>query len=107
MISLIPRSNKWEVEERYTTSVLGNDIIIEKGFVTDLATVPRIIWWFIPPFGRYTEAAVVHDYLYLYSELPRAKCDEVFLALMLKNNTSYYTAKIMYLGVRWFGWLKY
>jgi len=33
------------------------------GFVTDGASVPRMLWWLFPPVGRYFLAAVVHDYL--------------------------------------------
>jgi Protein of unknown function (DUF1353) len=31
-------------------------------FETDLASVPRPLTWLIPRYGRYTKAAVVHDY---------------------------------------------
>jgi len=36
-------------------------ITIPAGFSTDLASVPRIFWWFLPPTGAYEKAAVVHD----------------------------------------------
>lgn len=108
MISLIPRgSTRWEVEEDYKVVVLNNTIEIPKGFITDLASIPRIMWVVFPPFGRYTEAAVVHDYLYINSELSRAKCDEIFFVLMLRNNVSYYKAKLLYRVVRLFGWISY
>jgi len=38
-------------------------ITVPKGFKTDLASVPRGIWWFIAPFDV-ARAGVVHDYLY-------------------------------------------
>src|SRR6266571_2531093 len=31
---------------------------------TDFASVPRVFAWFIPPYGRYTKAAILHDYLW-------------------------------------------
>ena len=108
MISLIPRGSKsWEVEEDYHAVVVGNTIRVPKGFITDLASVPRIMWVVFPPFGRYTEASVVHDFLYSSSELSRKKCDEVFFMLMLENNVSYFTAKILHASVRLFGWMHY
>lgn len=107
MISLTPKGNKWEVEEDYQVSVLNTTIKIKKGFVSDLASIPRIMWVIFPPFGRYTEASVVHDYLYSTSEMKRKQCDNVFFALMIENNVNYVTAKIMYYAVRLFGWMYY
>jgi hypothetical protein len=34
------------------------------GFVTDLASIPRIFWSLLRPDGEYAYAAIVHDYLY-------------------------------------------
>ena len=43
----------------------GTDTIrVPKGFVTDLASIPRIFWGLLPPDGPWVKAAVVHDYLY-------------------------------------------
>ena len=39
-------------------------ILVPAGFVTDLASVPRIVWSFYPPDGPWAKAAVVHDFLY-------------------------------------------
>ncbi len=38
-------------------------IVVEKGFITDFASVPRIFWSIFPPFGVYTKSAVLHDRL--------------------------------------------
>ena len=38
-------------------------LLIPKGFVSDCATVPWILWRFAPPFGPWNRAAVVHDFL--------------------------------------------
>ena len=31
---------------------------------TDFASVPRFFVWFIPRYGRYTKAAIIHDHLW-------------------------------------------
>lgn len=36
---------------------------IPAGYVTDFASVPRMLQWFAPSTGKYTLAAVLHDYL--------------------------------------------
>ena len=38
-------------------------ITVPKGFVTDLASVPRAMWWLIAPFDV-ARAAIIHDLLY-------------------------------------------
>ena len=40
-----------------------NEIRCTKGFVTDLASVPRVIWWLIAPWDI-ARAAIIHDLLY-------------------------------------------
>jgi hypothetical protein len=35
----------------------------EAPFTTDLASVPRVLTWLFPRYGKYTKAAVLHDYL--------------------------------------------
>ena len=40
-----------------------NTITVPKGYITDLASVPRICWSFIAPFDV-ARAAVVHDIMY-------------------------------------------
>ncbi|RUM35902.1 MAG: phage tail protein, partial [Desulfobulbus sp.] len=39
-------------------------VVAAHGFVTDFASVPRIFWWIIPKWGKYGNAAVIHDWLY-------------------------------------------
>ena len=38
-------------------------ITVPTGFVTDLASVPRAMWWLIAPFDV-ARAAIIHDLLY-------------------------------------------
>lgn len=38
-------------------------ITVPAGYHTDLASIPRAFWRVLPPFGQYSEAAIVHDYL--------------------------------------------
>jgi hypothetical protein len=40
------------------------EITVPKGFVTDLASIPRLFWDLLPPDGPWVKAAVIHDYLY-------------------------------------------
>lgn len=37
-------------------------ITVPVGFRTDLASVPRLFWWLLPPTGVYERAATFHDF---------------------------------------------
>jgi len=47
----------------------GLTIIIPAGFITDGASIPRWLWWFISPFGPLLEGALVHDFGFQYGYL--------------------------------------
>ena len=93
----------WELVQNFTQETSYGQITVPKGFRTDLASVPRILWCLIPPFGRYSQAAVIHDYLYHFQEGTKKVADEIFYELMLRYGTYKWKAKIMYLAVRLFG----
>ena len=60
-------------------------IIVTSGFITDFASVPRALWSIFPPTGRYTKAAVLHDFLYSNASkltFTRKQCDKMFLLAM-------------------------
>jgi hypothetical protein len=41
----------------------GEAVVAHAGFKTDFASIPRVATIFIPKLGRYTQPAVIHDYL--------------------------------------------
>jgi len=87
----------------YTVKLDGRAWTIPTGFVTDFASVPRIFWRIVPPWGRYFPAAVVHDYLYSIQDRPREAADKIFLLIMKALRIPCWRRYPMYLGVRWFG----
>lgn len=48
----------------YTAGDAGDVITVPAGFVTDLASIPRLVWSFYPPDGPWVKAAIIHDFLY-------------------------------------------
>jgi hypothetical protein len=95
-------------------------IRVPPGFSTDLASVPRSLWWLISPTDL-ARAAVIHDFLYsvlrsyikYYPNLTkqtkkrlRKLCDKVFYYAMLDSRPKIPMWKIdvVYTTVRWFGW---
>lgn len=79
---------------------------VPKGFITDLATVPSALRspTGINPFGAYTRAAVVHDFL-LVSEIPARRvtsrdADGIFRRIMREEGTPFVTRWLMWAAVR-------
>lgn len=97
----------WKVvnEFIYRTDVDSlQSVKVPAGFVTDFASVPRILWRVLPPTGMYGKAAVVHDYLYRTPGFAsKADADRVFLEAMTALGVGWWTCTIMYQGVRCFG----
>ncbi|CAL7913863.1 DUF1353 domain-containing protein [Fusobacterium necrophorum subsp. funduliforme] len=97
---------KWILKEEYVYEINGYLLKVPKGFVTDLASVPRVLWIFFPPFGRYTPAAVVHDYLYSEindTAINRELADRIFDYIMKELGVPFYKRSSMYRAVRMFG----
>jgi hypothetical protein len=73
------------------------------GYVTDFATVPRLLRWLVPVDGKHRLAALVHDVCYDYNLMPRKEADRLFLKIMLQDGVRPITAYAMYGVVRIFG----
>ena len=54
----------------------ASKITCKKGFVTDLASVPRAIWWLISPWDI-ARAAIIHDLLYKRIREYRAENEDI------------------------------
>ena len=78
---------------------------VPKDFQTDFASVPRFLWPLLPPHGRVKKAAILHDWLYQQSHIPREHCDRVFLEAMTADHVPPVQRWAMYEGVRLFGWI--
>ena len=106
-------SREWELLEDleyHVGSEVSTDVItVPKGYHTDFASVPKVFWAVLPPFGRYSPAAVIHDYLYgLQGVLPhlhysRKRCDQIFLEAMKVMEVGWITRTMMFQALRLFG----
>lgn len=76
---------------------------VPEGFVTDLASIPRLFWQVLRPEGRYAYAAVVHDYLYWKQTRPRAEADQIFRIAMEDSKVDPKLVDKVYRAVRTFG----
>ncbi|EIJ6515016.1 DUF1353 domain-containing protein [Salmonella enterica] len=96
----------WRVHEPFAfyLSDDNSDVIsVPAGFVTDLATVPRVFWSVMPPDGKYAKAAIIHDYLYDNALRTKKEADLIFLDGMTVLGVPKWKRTIMYWAVRLFG----
>lgn len=81
-------------------------IEVAVGFMTDFASVPRLLWIVLPKWGKYGNAAVIHDWLYWAQEgRLRRRADGIFLEAMTVLGVAPWQRYPMYWAVRGFGWL--
>ena len=83
----------------------GDVIEVPKGFVTDFASVPRLIQWLVPRWGKYGNAAIIHDWLYWQQEMSRREADRVFIEAMDVMKVFPLLKHLIYAAVRIFGWI--
>jgi hypothetical protein len=73
---------------------------VPAGFITDLASVPRIFWSLLPRDGSYTYPAIIHDYMYWVQDRTRETADEIFRIGMEEFHIGSVTVNAIYWGVR-------
>jgi Protein of unknown function (DUF1353) len=82
---------------------LSKPFEVPEGFITDLASIPRIFWSVLPRDGEYAYAAILHDYLYWTQVRDRATSDSVLRATMVDFGVSPATVTAIYEAVRFGG----
>lgn len=97
---------RWRLVEPFSfwLSEDESDVIeVPAGNITDLTSVPRLLWALLPPNGRYAKAAIIHDYLYDNGLRTKAEADRIFLDGMKVLGVPGWKRGVMYVAVRVFG----
>jgi hypothetical protein len=68
--------------------------------VTDFASIPRPLWSLLSPHGRYSKAAIVHDYLYWAQDCTREQANNILPIAMKESGVSSAQQMEIYAGVR-------
>jgi len=100
---LLRMSNRF----RYFSSF--GQVTVPKHFVTDGASIPRMFWAILSPFGDYFAPALIHDFLYspLNTEFTREEADLIFLEAMFNVGVPWHRRHLIHAAVRLFGWASY
>ena len=76
------------------------DVKVPIGFVTDLASIPRLFWSVLPPTGRYSYPAIIHDFLYWFQTSDRKQADTILKLAMGDAGVAWTTTLTIYEAVR-------
>ena len=92
--------------EEYVYDINGYLIRVPKSFIMDGASVPHSLEWLYNPYGKYINAAVIHDYLYsTYNNMGinRTLADKIFYFIMKEIGIDNRTRRKFYMAVKCFG----
>jgi len=90
---------------RVVKMVKYKDVIIPRGYTTNGADVPRILWWIVPPFKpKYLPAVIVHDFLCAKKQFKKA--DDYFEEILFTIEKSLKT-RAMVRAVRAYHFIRY
>lgn len=99
-------NGKFELFSDYMYRTREYLIKVPKGFVTDYASIPKLLRGIVLPYGKHSGASVVHDWLYSSNcnlGLSREKSDKIFLEILKEEKVSFLLRILMYFAVRKFG----
>lgn len=83
----------------------GRRFVVPRGFVTDLASIPKVLRNVLDVNDKHRRAAVLHDYLYVTQQVTRAEADALFLEAMGVVGVEAPKRYIMWAAVRTGGWI--
>jgi hypothetical protein len=97
---------KWEVAAPFLAlSTSANAILIPKGFVCDLNSIPRFLWWASTP-SDYAAAGVLHDWGYA-GNLGRKAADCLYRETLAHLGMSFARRNLRYWALRTVGRFAY
>lgn len=79
------------------------NVVCEKGFETDFASIPEWIFFLRPRNGKWAKSSVIHDRLCRWASegiVPYKYADDIFYYAMREDEASWFTAMFMYFWVR-------
>jgi len=95
----------WKLLEGFDYQGRSEVFHVPTGQPTDFASVPRLFVWFLPRYGRWTKAAILHDHLWRdragEGKMPYVEADGTFRRAMRELQVPFLKRWIMWGAVRW------
>ncbi|MDQ3385487.1 MAG: DUF1353 domain-containing protein [Actinomycetota bacterium] len=96
---------QWIVWEPFSYRAASETFTVPRGMCTDFASVPRPFVWYLPRYGPYTLAAVLHDHLWrdraATGKLSYVDADGIFRRAMRELDVPFLHRWLMWAAVRW------
>jgi hypothetical protein len=95
--------SRWQLVEPLGYRGRHEDFEVPSGFTTDFASVPQALTWLVPRYGRYTKAAILHDYLWAQCRAGRfawADADGILRRTMRELDVPFVRRWLMWAAVR-------
>ncbi|HEV2760640.1 MAG TPA: DUF1353 domain-containing protein [Acidimicrobiales bacterium] len=100
----------WKLLEGFDYQGKSEVFHVPPGQPTDFASVPRLFVWFLPRYGRWTKAAILHDHLWRdragQGKMEYVDADGTFRRAMRELEVPFLKRWIMWGAVRWGALLK-
>jgi hypothetical protein len=99
-----PEGKRWTLVQSFTYTGNTQSFTVPAQFTTDFASVPRVFTWLLPRYGRWTPAAILHDFLWAEAKAGRIlkfDADGLFNRAMRELGVPYLRRWIMWTAVRW------
>ncbi len=96
---------QWVVWEPFSYHGTRDTFTVPRGMCTDFASVPRPVVWYLPRYGPYTLAAILHDHLWrdcaATGKLRYVDADGIFRRAMRELDVPFFQRWVMWAAVRW------
>lgn len=110
---LLPKQERWCCRKpllvKTTELVWYRDAVtyieIPAGFKSDLASIPRPLWWVLASPWDIALEALFHDLFYQEQTVKRRVADQTLLSMMEDRSVPWAVRWTVYLGVRVGGWV--
>lgn len=102
-----PTPDEWVVRVPlvWEDARFGGRIEVPAGFITDLASIPRVLRGVLDVTGPSRKPAVLHDWLYCSQPCSRAEADGIFRHALGVSGLGKLARNTYWAGVRTGGWL--
>jgi hypothetical protein len=95
---------RWELMKPLVYEGRTQTFVVPEGYVTDFASVPWFVQWFLRRTGVWTLAAVLHDFLITYcisaGLVSSRDADGMFRRVLREEGTGFVRRWLMWAGVR-------
>jgi len=101
---ILPEGKRWCVVEQFSYTGKTDTLVVPRGTITDFASVPRVFTCLLPRYGRWTQAAILHDYLWSSAAsgtISKFDANGVFNRALRELGVPFLRRWIMWTAVQW------